>query len=87
MSGELVDGGKRLCVACQVLVWSICLQCLRGAVTEARDYGTEVLAHSLFEQRRLFKVSHWMIREALDLPLRDPDSRIGLGCLGGNGND
>ena len=31
-------------------------------------------------------MSYWMIREALGLPLRDPDSAIGLGCLDENGN-
>lgn len=42
----------------------------------------EVLANSLFEQRRLLNVNHWTSREALVLPLRALENTIGSGGLG-----
>lgn len=41
----------------------------------------EVLSHSLFEQRRLSKVSRWTSREAPDLPLRILENMTGSGGL------
>ena len=77
MSSALVDVAKRLCFTCQAHVWSVCRQCLRRAVTIARDNRMKVLSYSLFEQRRLVKVSRWTSREAPDLPLRTLESMTG----------
>ena len=81
MSDVYVDASKQLYVICQAPVLSVCFQCLRRAVTVARDNRIEVLSSGLLKQRRLRLVNYWTNREAPDLHRRDLESRTGLGGL------